>query len=85
MVFHKSLEASGKNRTFLYSLTRFNMADYKQRVPKLIGESADQHLPPLKEKKIIKAGSLTYSKLKSINNSGTELLIVFIDNVQKNA
>ena len=63
------------------------MADYKQRVPKLIGESADQHLPPLKEKIIIiiKAGSLTYSKLKSINNSGTELLIVFIDNVQKNA
>ena len=46
-----SLEASSKNRTFLYSLTRFNMADYKQRVPKLIGESADQHLPPLKEKK----------------------------------
>ena len=62
------------------------MADHKQRVPKLIGESADQHLPPLKEKIIIiKAGSLTYSKLKSINNSGTELLIVFIDNVQKNA
>ena len=49
--YYYSLEASGKNRTFLYSLTRFNMADHKQRVPKLIGESADQHLPPLKEKK----------------------------------